>query len=547
MKPRLAAIFAIIILVPLGLLGWLAWRLARDEREMVGHRLVQLMTLTLEDARAPIRRLTEQLARDTEATLRQTPRDAASLRAVPRRDPRLLQLFQLGPDGSLLFPPAGGGARTSDAEFLERTRGIWSGKNAFYLPDSDRLQNPGSAQPGQSSWQLKSPTAPASRNGWYSWYWGNSPRLLYWLRDVSGEVVGVEIDNMRLLADIVAVLPETDPAKSTLRDACIRLKDPRGEVVYQWGGYAASLPADQPPRASVHLDLPLQSWRLDYFAPPDVFAAGRSALVFNMLVGLALAAFALVVLAVYFYRESTRELREAAQRVSFVNQVSHELKTPLTNIRLYAELLDREIPPDDEKMREHLDVVVTESQRLSRLIANILTFSRQQRQTLRLHMAPGIIDEAVASVIGYFRPSLEGKGVAIEFHPGAPRVVTFDADALGQILGNLFSNVEKYAAAGGLLTVTSRQDDERTIITVADHGPGIGPRERDRVFQPFYRVHDSLTEGVAGTGIGLPIARDLARRHGGDLVLLPAEKGAAFQLTIHTPEATQPVQQEIQT
>src|SRR5207247_7565172 len=83
-------------------------------------------------------------------------------------------------------------------------------------------------------------------------------------------------------------------------------------------------------------------------------------------------------LSVYFYRENSRELRVSAQRVTFVNQVSHELKTPLTNIRMYAELLEKHLPEDNEQAAQHLDVIVSESQRLSRLIANVLTFARQQ-------------------------------------------------------------------------------------------------------------------------------------------------------------------------
>jgi len=84
----------------------------------------------------------------------------------------------------------------------------------------------------------------------------------------------------------------------------------------------------------------------------------------------------------YFYREQSREMREAAQRVSFVNQVSHELKTPLTNIRMYAELIEKDADESDERLQRYAGVIVSESQRLSRLIGNVLTFSRKQRRNL---------------------------------------------------------------------------------------------------------------------------------------------------------------------
>ncbi|MFO1351841.1 MAG: HAMP domain-containing sensor histidine kinase [Gammaproteobacteria bacterium] len=133
-----------------------------------------------------------------------------------------------------------------------------------------------------------------------------------------------------------------------------------------------------------------------------------------------------------------------------------------------------------------------------------------------------------------FRPALEGKSVAIDFRAGAGADVSLDADALEQILNNLFSNVEKYAAAGGRLEVATWQEGDFSHIVVRDHGPGIPKRERERIFQPFYRIGAKLNEGVTGTGIGLTIARELARLHGGDLTLVAGGKGACFQVTLHT-------------
>jgi signal transduction histidine kinase len=128
--------------------------------------------------------------------------------------------------------------------------------------------------------------------------------------------------------------------------------------------------------------------------------------------------------------------------------------------------------------------------------------------------------------------------VKVDFTASAGGKVRFDADALGQILGNLFSNVEKYAGAGGVLSVTSRQAGETTTIVIADNGPGIPESQQENVFAPFTRLRNELTEGVTGTGIGLSIARDLARLHGGDLRLLPGSPGAAFELTMKTPAAS---------
>jgi signal transduction histidine kinase len=255
-----------------------------------------------------------------------------------------------------------------------------------------------------------------------------------------------------------------------------------------------------------------------------------------MAAGMTALVLALVGLASYFYRESTREMRDAAQRVSFVNQVSHELKTPLTNIRMYAELLEQRLPEGDGVATQHLNVIVSESQRLSRLIGNVLTFARKQNDKLTLHPSVGNVDTCIQFVLDHFRAVLESKGVSIVFNGGANALVEFDRDALEQILGNLFSNVEKYAASGGLMEVTSRQNGPSTWITVKDSGPGIPKGQEERIFDPFHRLSNKLSDGVTGTGIGLSIARDLARKHGGDLKALASTAGAQFELRLHTEE-----------
>lgn len=185
-------------------------------------------------------------------------------------------------------------------------------------------------------------------------------------------------------------------------------------------------------------------------------------------------------LAVYFYRESSRELREAATRVNFVNQVSHELRTPLTNICLYADLLEHDLQ--------------------------------------------------------FIEPTMAQKAIEIRFHGNAPDAVQLDVDALEQILVNLLSNVEKYAASGGLVEISTRQNGDRTIVEIADHGPGIARDQREKIFQPFYRMSDRL-EGAAGAGIGLSIVRNLARLHGGDVYLLDRDTGATFRVELLSPKA----------
>jgi signal transduction histidine kinase len=339
------------------------------------------------------------------------------------------------------------------------------------------------------------------------------------------------------MADLLAKLPDTALEQQSGVHSRIQLTDSNDQIVYQWGRYE---PADDAqPLAERGLSEPLSSWRLKYFVAEEGFAAlAQRSIYFNLFTGLAVAGMGLLALAVYWYRESSRELREAATRVNFVNQVSHELKTPLTNIRMYAELLERDLAThdnqDDAKSAQRVKVIVAESTRLSRLIGNVLTFARGSRQSLTLKRRQGVIDPLIASVLESFEPTLKQRQIEVTFRAEAAREVMFDFDAVEQILVNLISNVEKYAAEGKHLEIVSRQAADTTTIRIADYGPGIRGKERNRVFEPFYRVSDRL-EGAAGAGIGLSIARSLAQLHGGDLLLLASDRGAVLEVTLQTP------------
>ena len=547
MKPRLVIIFLLIVLLPMALMLWLGVRVVRNEQEMLKQRFRDVLMGRLDDTTAVMQRLMEEREREMLRLTELRAFDAPSMRKIVRENPRVLQVFLLDPRGNRIHPPPDGPLCTSEREFLQRAGQVWKDKQVFYrqpegsAPPSQPQAMPANAKPSLRSLQNKQTVpqqaqiiraAPDQAYGWYTWYWGSGLNLIFWRRSPVGHVFGIELNRARLLADIIAELPDTDPADPKLPSGRIRMVNAKGEAIYQWGRYEP--PKDMRPAAQVALSPPLGAWRLDYFAPPADSGGG---LVLNLIAAGVVIGVALIILAVYFYRESAREIREAMQRVSFVSQVSHELKTPLTNIRMYAELLENEVPEDDEKAAQHLGIVVSESQRLSRLINNVLTFARKQRDKLTLRPSPGAVDDLVASVIESFTPALESRDVTVTFNSGAAETVRFDADAVEQILGNLFSNVEKYAAAGGAMDVASRQEGDTTTITVSDKGPGIPRDQREKVFDPFHRLSDKLTDGVAGTGIGLSLARDLARLHGGDLRLVPSEEGASFEVTLNTPRA----------
>lgn len=254
----------------------------------------------------------------------------------------------------------------------------------------------------------------------------------------------------------------------------------------------------------------------------------------EILVGSALLA-VLVALAggiAFFYLN--RALHLAERRVSFVNHVSHELKTPLTNILLNTDLAADGATPAGKK---RLAMVQEETRRLSRLIDNVLTYSQRGRAVPDLLVSPHAPGSLIDEVVARFRPSLERRGIDIVITGDTTARAFVNADAFAQILGNLLSNVEKYAASGGVALIEIEGTDREIVVRVSDAGPGIPRLERERIFRPFHRLNDHTTEGASGTGLGLAIARELAGRMAGSLRVMPGRTGPGAVFELRLPAA----------
>jgi signal transduction histidine kinase len=290
---------------------------------------------------------------------------------------------------------------------------------------------------------------------------------------------------------------------------------------------------EKPPQRAPDLIVPFSSrignWQIlswDTFRTnvayhqPTLFVAGTLTVV-------------LVAAGLILFIQQRRAQRLAEQRVSFVNRVSHELGTPLTNILLNLELGVEALNAERlEETRRRLDFVVEETRRLARLVRNVLVFSRRERGKLKVNPVPCVPDEVIMSVLNQFGPALARAGIAVEHHGAADETILCDTDALAQIVANLVSNVEKYAASGKWLGIESSLVDNALVIRVSDRGPGIPAEAREIIFNPFERVDNSVHEGVTGTGLGLAIARDLAELMGGTLKLVAADNGAVFELRL---------------
>ncbi len=522
MTRKYLALFWLIVCLPLAVIVVIGWRLARDEHGMARQRLREVMLVRLHDTALVVSDYFQRRERRLDTLLESVSLDPDSLRQLVRREPHVGQVFVLQANGTLLHPDPGGQLNDAERRFLTDSRDMFA--------HNDLLRAVTGGDDG---------AAPAA-SGWVVRFWGSGLNMVYWRRLPSGKLAGVLMQRARWIADLIAVLPETaDAARSSENESWetrIRLIDSNGRAVYEWGSFEPDNGAA--PFQELAPAYPLSSWRLQHFVDESALATVGRGAYFNFITVLAATGLVLVMAGALFYREYKRQVREALQRVSFVNQVSHELKTPLTNIRMYAELLESDLQGEcaeqDQAPRDHLKVIVEESQRLSRLIGNVLTFAQQERSQLILHPRAAVVDDVIATVIQRFDPALRRRGVEVVFERSAGALVEVDVDALEQILGNLLGNVEKYAATGKRLEVVSRQASADTVIVLSDDGPGIPARHRERVFRPFQRLSNDIADSP-GTGIGLSIARQLARLHGGDLVLVPSARGATFEVRLDTP------------
>ena len=232
----------------------------------------------------------------------------------------------------------------------------------------------------------------------------------------------------------------------------------------------------------------------------------------------------------FFHQRQSQKL--ARQRVSFVNQVSHELGSPLTNMSLSLDLAIDQLESNKDASRRRLKIVAEEIDRLHRLVSNVLTFSRYERGELNLHFEMADVDQLVHQVLQSWSPALERKGIQVVFEPGINKLVRIDSDAVTQIISNLISNAEKYAYSGKWLKITTEYSGRTATVLVEDRGPGIPKQERMRIFRPFERLNNGVDEGPSGAGLGLSIAQELARQMQGSLSILDSPVGCLIKLSI---------------
>ena len=221
------------------------------------------------------------------------------------------------------------------------------------------------------------------------------------------------------------------------------------------------------------------------------------------------------------------------RRAELISEVAHEMRTPLTSITGYVQgMLDGVFPADDATFA----AVVDEAARLERLASDLSTLSRAEEHALPLAVTRQDLGELAELAASRLRPQFDDKGVALEVRAAPPLPVDVDRDRILQVLNNLLGNALTYTPPGGRVTVTGASRESLAAVAVADTGAGIASEDLELVFERFYRVA-GLPRPPTGSGIGLTIARGIARVHGGDVIARSPGLGEGATFTLELPPA----------
>ena len=261
-------------------------------------------------------------------------------------------------------------------------------------------------------------------------------------------------------------------------------------------------------------------------------SAGRSTL--NIMIAALAGVMLIGLLAIYKSASAIVDLSERRSR--FVSSVTHEVKTPLTNIRMYVEMLEQGIARDQEREQDYFRIVGSESARLSRLINNVLEFSKLEKKQRHFDLQEGTLEDVIQEVHEVMGEKLRQEGFTLKVEADRVEPFKYDREVMIQILINLIENSIKFGKRSPAreISIRVRPDGNWVKISVSDKGPGIPRGALKKVFDDFYRVESPLTQTTSGTGIGLALVKKFVTAMGGSITATN-NRGPGCTITISLP------------
>jgi signal transduction histidine kinase len=217
-------------------------------------------------------------------------------------------------------------------------------------------------------------------------------------------------------------------------------------------------------------------------------------------------------------REMRRAYRLSRMKTDFVANISHELRTPLTSVRMFAETLREGRAESPEEVRECIEILASESERLSKLVEKLLDWSRIESGRRTLQRERVEVPRLLEQIGDAYRAQQFPATYQTDLEPGLPEV-SVDRDAIAQVVLNLLHNAVKYTGDDKQIRLRARRAGRAVAIEVQDNGPGVRQQDRKRIFERFYRADDLLSRKTEGTGLGLAISKKIVEAHGGKIEL----------------------------
>lgn len=570
-KKRTIILFWALFSVPTLIIAGFAYTLLSHEQERINSSAVRALSQRAQAVAETIHLTIETVQNNLEQSLFDIDQDRLEdeLMLWEQTNPLVRNAFIYRPGKNLEYPSQGPGT-FEKRRFLARYESFFSGRVKFDVNQAVETDKAVAAVPSGKIARYTRPAKPVEKkkssrqklvdlsrsfkkdqavlqaasvdseaggkyihkSGWIPWFSENQLFILGWVQEYeNSSIYGIEIEWVTLLSRLVVDLPRLDD-----KNVAMVLMDGNTHIIHQMG--QMKLSDNGKPEVVIPVSSLLPHWQIAVFVDNKGFGSGGQGFFILSMILLGTFIVSIVSGGLLLTRMTLMNIKDAHEKTSFVSSVSHELKTPLTSIRMYAELLSSKRVKDENKTQNYLSVIVNESQRLTRLINNVLDFGRlEQGKKTYQHQVVDVclfLSEMIkAHSIRICEKGLEIRTNIIEPGNENSYLIKTDRDALEQVFLNLLDNALKYAGTGKFIRFVLEHNDSYVEMKICDDGPGIPKAQRDMIFKKFYRADDSLTAKEPGSGLGLSIARQILRDLGGDLIFEPVPgNGSCFTARI---------------